>query len=77
MIVWHLVVALFVYLFRMREKIYLHAISNEEASKQTNIPALPMLSDSNNSTRQFALGETLKLDDLGPIIINPGTLENF
>lgn len=45
-----------------------------EAEETTNeILALPpAMSDGSGTVRQFTFGDTLKLDELGPIIINTG-----
>ena len=44
-------------------------INDNDGQQEQEILALPS-SVSSDGVRQFALGETLKLDELGPIIIN-------
>jgi hypothetical protein len=50
-------------------------IDTKNISELDEILALPALpsGSSDDNTRQITLGETLKLDELGPIIINTGT----
>eukprot|EP01039_Chlorochromonas_danica_P001806 gene1806-1973_t len=45
--------------------------TSSENATQDEIPLLPPVSDNSEGYRKLSLGDTLKLDDLGPIIINP------
>lgn len=45
--------------------------SSSENVTQDEIPLLPPVSDNSEGYRKLSLGDSLKLDDLGPIIINP------
>ena len=55
-----------------------HSIMENDSSSSSNVSdseillPLPAPSDSSETVRHITLGETLKLDELGPIIINTG-----
>lgn len=44
--------------------------SVKEDCESKEVLALPSSTESSEGVRQFSLGQTLKLDELGPIIIN-------